>query len=144
MADKYSPAPIATFGMVMCSLGLFGCIFITDISSYFHLFSILLIMGIGFGFFSTPNSTTIMTSIEKKDYGMASSMIATMRTYGMLTAMTLITALLSHYLGDQAVTKGTGPQFIQTMHTAMVVFTLLSIAGIFFSLARTTKGAAQP
>jgi EmrB/QacA subfamily drug resistance transporter len=143
MADKYSPAPIATFGMAMCSLGLAGCIFISDVSSYFHLFSILFIMGIGFGFFSTPNSTTIMASIERKDYGMASSMIATMRTFGMLTAMTLITALLSFYLGDQAVTAVTGPKFIQTMHTAMVVFTLLSIVGIFLSMARTTKGSVQ-
>jgi len=139
LADKYSPAPIATFGMAIGTIGLSLCIFISATCSYLHILSVLVIMGIGFGFFSTPNSTAIMTSIEKQDYGMASSMIATMRTFGMLTAMTLITTLLSHYLGDQPVRENTGPQFIATMHSSMIFFTLLSIIGIFCSLARTTR-----
>lgn len=139
LADKYSPTPIATFGMAMGTIGLTICIFISSTSSYFHILSVLVIMGIGFGFFSTPNSTAIMTSIDKRDYGMASSMIATMRTVGMLTAMTLITIFLSHYLGDQPVSKSTGPQFIATIHSSMIVFTLLSIIGIFCSLARINR-----
>ena len=139
MADKYSPAPIATFGMTLGSIGLAVCIFISADSTYFHILSVLAIMGVGFGFFSTPNSTAIMTSIEKRDYGMASSMIATMRTFGMLTAMTLITILLSLYLGDKPVSPETGHEFIATMHSAMIFFTLLSIVGIFCSLARTPK-----
>lgn len=139
MADKYSPAPIATFGMAMGTLGLSVCTFISATSSYFHILSIFVIIGIGFGFFSTPNSTAIMTSIEKRDYGMASSMIATMRTFGMLSAMTLITILLSLHLGEQSISEETGTGFIATMHSAMIIFTLLSIIGIFCSLARTTK-----
>ena len=139
LADKYSPAPIATFGMVMGTIGLAVCVFISGTSSYLHILSVLVIMGISFGFFSTPNSTAIMTSIEIQDYGMASSMIATMRTFGMLTAMTLITTLLSHYLGDQPVDESTGTQFMATMHSSMIFFTFLSIIGIFCSLARTTR-----
>ena len=143
MADKYSPAPIATFGMAMGTLGLTVCTFISATSSYFHILSIFVIIGIGFGFFSTPNSTAIMTSIEKRDYGMASSMIATMRTFGMLSAMTLITILLSLNLGEQSISEETGTGFIATMHSAMIIFTLLSMIGIFCSLARTTKNNLQ-
>ena len=143
MADKYSPAPIATFGMAMGTLGLTDCTFISATSSYFHILSIFVIIGIGFGFFSTPNSTAIMTSIEKRDYGMASSMIATMRTFGMLSAMTLITILLSLNLGEQSISEETGTGFIATMHSAMIIFTLLSIIGILCSLARTTKNNLQ-
>ncbi|PHR29813.1 MAG: MFS transporter [Desulfotalea sp.] len=139
LADKYSPAPIATFGMILCSFGLFICTFISATSTYFHIISILVVMGLGFGFFSTPNSTAIMASIERRDYGLASSMIATMRTYGMLTAMTLITTLLSFYLGDQPISGATAIGFIATMHSAMIIFTLLSIVGIFCSLARTNR-----
>jgi MFS family permease len=101
-------------------------------------------MGVGFGFFSTPNSTSIMASIEKKDYGMASSMIATMRTFGMLTSMTLITTLLSHYLGNQPISGNTGHLFIETMHSAMIIFTLLSLTGIYCSKKRTTTQVTTP
>lgn len=138
LADTYSPAPIATFGMVVCSIGLGLSTLITATSSYLFLFCILIVMGIGFGFFSTPNSTAIMSNIGKKDYGMASSMIATMRTFGMLTSMTIITVLLSYYLGEQPVNIETGQLFIQTMHSAMIIFTLLSLVGIYCSRARTS------
>lgn len=137
LADKHSPAPIATIGMSLCTLGLISAAFITKSSPLLLIYTVLIVMGLGFGFFSTPNSTTIMSSIDKRDYGMASSMIATMRTTGMLTAMTLITVLLSYYLGDQPITQETGHGFLATMRTAMIIFSLLGFAGIFCSLSRT-------
>jgi EmrB/QacA subfamily drug resistance transporter len=139
LADKYSPAPIATIGISLCTAGLICATFITESSSFALIYSVLIIMGLGFGFFSTPNSTAIMSSIDKRDYGMASSMIATMRTTGMLTAMTLITVLLSYYLGDQPISAETGAGFVATMHAAMSIFSLLGVAGIWCSLSRTKK-----
>ncbi len=139
LADKYSPAPIATLGMILCTLGLASAAFITESSSFITINSVLIIMGLGFGFFSTPNSTAIIASVDKVDYGMASSILATMRTTGMLTAMTLITILLSFYLGDKPVSMETGKAFMACMHTAMIIFSLLGALGILCSLGRTQK-----
>jgi MFS family permease len=140
MADAYSPAPIATAGMALCTAAMACAAFVDASSSLFLIFSVLIVMGLGFGFFSTPNTTAIMASIDSRDYGMASSMIATMRTIGMLTAMTLITVLLSWYLGKQSITPETGQLFVATMRTAMVVFTLMGIVGIICSVGRTRRG----
>jgi MFS family permease len=137
MSDRYQPAFIATAGMALCTLGIAFAAMLNAASSFLMIYSILILMGIGFGFFSTSNNTAIMASIGPRDYGMASSLIATMRTTGMLTSMTIITVLLSYYLGEQQITTKTGQEFIATMKTAMVLFSIMGLFAIGFSLSRT-------
>lgn len=139
MADSCNPAPIATLGMGFCTIGLAAAAAITATSSFMFIYAVLIVMGIGFGLFSTPNNTVIMASVNRRDYGMAASLIATMRTTGMLTAMTLITLLLSWFLGREPVTAATGPRFLAAMHTAMVIFSLLGCGGILCSIGRIGK-----
>ncbi len=139
LADTYSPAPIATTGMILCTVAMACASFINATSPMVLIYAVLIIMGLGFGFFSTPNTTAIMASVDKADYGMASSMIATMRTIGMLTAMTMVTVLLAWFLGHQPITVDTGHLFLGSMRTAMAIFTLLGIVGIFCSFGRTRK-----
>ena len=136
LADRHRPAHIATAGMAFCTLGLAISAQLSASSSFTMIYAILILMGLGFGFFSTPNSTAIMASIPPRDYGMASSLMATMRTTGMLTSMTIITLLLGHFLGDKPVTAETGPAFIQTMQVAMLLFSVMGLAAIGLSLGR--------
>lgn len=138
LADRYRPALIATAGMVFCTLGLAVSALLSADSSFPMIYTVLILMGLGFGFFSTPNSTAIMTSITPRDYGMASSLMATMRTTGMLASMTIITLLLAHFLGDSPVTTETGPAFMQTMQTAMLLFSFMGLLAIGLSLGRIT------
>ncbi|MBF0379172.1 MAG: MFS transporter [Desulfamplus sp.] len=139
LADRYEPAWIATSGMALCTLGLVFATMITSTTSFYTVYAILIIMGFGFGFFSTPNSTAIMGSISPRDYGIASSIISTMRSTGMLTSMTIITVLLSYYLGDQKITQATSHLFVSTMQTAMVVFSVMGFIAMLLSIFRTKK-----
>jgi MFS family permease len=129
--------------MALCTLATAIAAFLGETTPLPVLLLVLVVVGLGFGFFSTPNTTAIMASIDKKYYGIASSMIATMRTLGMLAAMTLITVLLALFLGNRPVTLETGTLFLDTMRTAMIVFTLLGLAGIFCSIGRTRFGPNQ-
>jgi hypothetical protein len=40
------------------------------------------------------------------------------------------------FMGDAKVSTATAPVFLQTMHTAFMIFALLSLVGIIFSMAR--------
>ncbi|PIU48935.1 MAG: MFS transporter [Desulfobacterales bacterium CG07_land_8_20_14_0_80_52_14] len=139
MSDIYRPAYIATAGMVLCTLGIALAALLNATSHFPMIYGILLLMGLGFGFFSTPNNTAIMGSVGPGEYGMASSLIATMRTTGMLTSMTLITVLLSHFLGDRSVTIETGKEFVLAMKTAMTLFSIMGIFAIGLSLGRIPR-----
>jgi hypothetical protein len=66
-----------------------------------------------------------------------------MRTLGMMASMTIITIIFSVVMAGQAVTAQTQPQFLFSMHAALLTFSALCVIGIFFSMARIRKQPAQ-
>lgn len=143
LSDKISPAKLSTAGMAICAGGLGFAAFLGQDAGIWQVLVVLIIMGLGFAAFSTPNMTTVMGSVGARHYGIASSLVATMRSIGMLTAMTITTLLLSMFMGDAKVSTATAPGFVKTMHTAFMIFALLSLVGIVFSMVRV-KQAPSP
>lgn len=139
LSDKISPSKLSTAGMAICAVGLGLAAFLDQGADIWHVLTVLVTMGLGFALFSTPNMTTVMGSVGQRHYGIASSLVATMRSIGMLTAMTITTLLLSMFMGDAKVSAATAPGFLQTMHTAFMIFALLSVVGIIFSMARVEQ-----
>jgi EmrB/QacA subfamily drug resistance transporter len=137
LADTYSPSRLATFGMVLCTAGLLSATFIGPSSSLSALVIVVVLLGIGFGFFASPNMTAIIGSVDKRYYGTASSMIATMRTVGMLTSMTFISLILSYFMGDDPLTPSNKIEFVNSMHFAMIMFAVMSVMGVGFSMVRS-------
>ncbi len=134
LADRYKPEHIASIGMGLCATGLFVATGINSSSSLTLIISVMILLGMGFGLFSTPNMTAIMGSVEPQYYGTASSLVGTMRTLGMLFCMTIITVILTIFLGDQEITLKNSELFVTSMSTSMVVFCMLSLVGILFTL----------
>jgi len=136
LADRISPAGLATCGMALCTLGL-------GLASQVHagtampvIMGMLALMGVGFGLFSSPNTITVMGSVPPESYGIASSFLATMRTMGMLCSMTVITLVFKHIMGDRPVSAETQSSFLASMHLCMMIFCFLCAAGVFCSLVR--------
>lgn len=137
LSDRYSSAALATLGMGICALGLLLAASLDADSRQWIVFCLLAIMGVGFAVFSSPNMVTVMASVGPKHYGIASSLVATMRTIGMLASMTIITLIFSRYMKDQSVTPETLAPFLSSLHLAMLVFCGLCCLGILFSMGRT-------
>jgi EmrB/QacA subfamily drug resistance transporter len=141
LADRVSPAGLATSGMAVCTLSL-------GLASRFHagtpmngVMGMLALMGVGFSLFSSPNTITVMGSVPPKSYGIASSFLATMRTMGMLCSMTIITMVFNQIMGDHPVSAKTQVSFLASMHRCMMIFCLLCVAGVFCSMVRLKKKA---
>jgi EmrB/QacA subfamily drug resistance transporter len=139
LSDKYNPGIIASYGMGLTATGLIMLCFVNKTSPIYLIISLLIIMGIGFGLFSSPNSNAIMSSVEKKHLGVASGVLATMRMVGQMLSMGIAMMLLALYLGKQAITLATYPGLISGMRTGFVIFSVLCILGIFASLARNKR-----
>lgn len=139
LSDKYSSSKIATIGMIICAGSIFLCTFISADTSLGLIYIILVVMGIGFSLFSSPNMNAVMGSVEPKHYGIAGSLVATMRTFGMLTSMTCITLLFSLIMGDLEVVAETSDLFLKSMQSAMLIFSGLSLFGVLSSMVRIKK-----
>ncbi|MCU0455361.1 MAG: MFS transporter [Bacteroidales bacterium] len=139
LSDRYNPGIIASAGMGLTAAGLIMLCFVTASSPILLIICLLIIMGIGFGLFSSPNSNAIMSSVEKRHLGVASGVVGTMRMVGQMLSMGIAMMLLSVYVGQTVLTPSSYPGLIRGMQTGFIVFSLLCIMGIFASLARNNK-----
>jgi len=139
LSDKKNPGVIASIGMGITASGLILLCFIREDTSDYFIVLLLLLMGIGFGLFSSPNSNAIMSSVEKRYLGVASGVVGTMRMIGQMMSMGIAMMLLSLYIGKQSINHTTYPGLISAMRTGFIIFSILSVLGIFASLARHGK-----
>lgn len=145
LADRYPAERVATAGMALCAVGLGVATTIGADTSLGVLLAMLAFLGTGFALFSSPNTSAIMGSVPPRLYGVASGLVSTMRTLGMMTSMTLITVILSVNMGGHAVTAATQPAFLASMRTALFGFCLLCAVGVALSLGRWgLAGRAAP
>ena len=136
LSDKTEPRFVASAGMFLLTTGLvFFCFLNTD-TSYTFIVANLAMMGLGFALFSSPNVNAIMSSVDKKYYGVASSTLASMRMIGQMLSMGIVIVIFSIFIGSERISSVNQDAFLNSAHTAFILFSVLCFAGIFASLAR--------
>jgi len=136
LSDKTEPRFVASAGMFLLTIGLvFFCFLNTD-TSYTFIVANLAMMGLGFALFSSPNVNAIMSSVDKKHYGVASSTLATMRMIGQMLSMGIVIVIFSIFIGSERISSVNQDAFLNSAHTAFILFSVLCFVGIFASLAR--------
>jgi EmrB/QacA subfamily drug resistance transporter len=136
MSDRIQPGILASIGMGLNALSLFFLAFINPATSLNMIIIYLLILGIGFALFSSPNTNAVMSSVEKKYYGIASGTLATMRLLGQMSSMGIVMLIFSLFIGRVNITQKTSPLFLSSMKFAFIIFTILCVIGVFASLRR--------
>lgn len=140
MSDRIAPYKLATAGMLFCVAGLILFSFLNLKTGIGFVVFALIVEGIGFGLFSSPNTNAVMSCVEKKDYGVANSILSTMRNMGHTSSMSIVTIIVGLYLGRTSLEDADPQLLIGTMHTLFLVFIVLCTIGVFFSLARNKGG----
>jgi MFS family permease len=136
LSDRIPASYVATTGMALCAVGLAVASTLNAGSELTLVYLLLVLMGLGFAFFSSPNVSLIMGSVESKYLGVASGLNSSMRTLGMLTSMMIITLIFARLMNDQPVTLATQARFLDSMRLALLIFSGLCVVGIGCSLGR--------
>ncbi|OHE26792.1 MAG: MFS transporter [Syntrophus sp. RIFOXYC2_FULL_54_9] len=136
LSDRVPAQKLASLGMALCTTGLFILTFITAQTSTAVVSVGLVVVGMGFGFFSSPNTIAIMGSVEKRFYGVASAMVSTMRLLGQMLSMGLALMVFALMIGNVRITPVQYPALLNSIHTVFLICTVLCFLGIFVSLAR--------
>jgi MFS family permease len=136
MSDRLEPRIVATAGMALTATGL---VLMVPVGSQTPLWAIvgrLLLLGLGFALFSSPNMNAIMGSVSKRFYGVASGTLGTMRLVGQMLSQGVVMLLFAVIIGRVEITPQSYSLFLTSMRTAFGVFSILCVAGIFASLVR--------
>ena len=138
LSDRIEPRIVATIGMAITTLGLSFFIFLTPITSLYAIIISLMVLGFGYALFSSPNTNAIMSSVDIQYLGIASSMVATMRSLGQVLSLAIAMFCFSVFIGSVAIIPTVYPALLTSTTVAFLIFTCLCIIGVGASFARGT------
>lgn len=143
LSDTIAPYKLASLGMAFCVVGLGAFAMLGTETSLPFVVGALLVMGIGFGLFSSPNTNSIMSRVSKTDYAVANSIVSTMRNVGQSFSMALVSIIVSVRLGDKALSETTPEVLVGTIKICFVVFLVLCVIGTVISMKRGAKNTQK-
>ncbi len=136
LSDRIEPRLLATAGMIITVIGIsFFSMLQSDTQTYLIVAN-LIILGIGFALFSSPNMNAIMGAVEKRYYGLASGTVATMRLLGQMLSMATATVVLSIIIGRHTITPEYYDLFLHSIHMVFLISAVLCLLGVYFSWSR--------
>jgi len=152
-SDRVGSRVLSTAGMVIIAVGLLLLSGLGLDSSPALVTLYLLILGVGMGLFSSPNTSAIMGCVEKKNLGVASGMVSTMRTTGQSLSLAVVGAVIATVASTSVISSlfsGASPldialeapAFVHGMSSAFIVCAAIAAIGAVFSFARGPKQSA--
>ncbi len=136
LSDRVSARVIASAGMALTTIGLLLCSFLGAATPLWYILCALVVMGLGFALFSSPNTNAVMGSVERRSYGIASAVIGTMRLFGMMLSMGAIMIIFTVIIGRVRIEPHNYADFLIGVRVAFAVSTAICALGVLPSLAR--------
>ncbi|MCK9277808.1 MAG: MFS transporter [Methanoculleus sp.] len=136
LSDRVEPRYVASAGMGLTAVGLALLTLLTATTPMVYIVASLVLLGFGFALFSSPNTNAVMTSVDRSLYGLASGMLATMRTTGMMFSLGVATVTFALFIGTTQIGPEVQEPFMTSLRVAFTIFAVLCTLGIFASLAR--------
>ena len=147
LSDRFGSRALATIGMGCVTVGLFLLSGLNAQSSGMDVVVRLVIVGVGFGLFSSPNTSAVMGSVKWEELGVAAGTLGTMRFMGQSMGLAMLGAVMATTLSPPALlTVFTGlasqggvvtSEFVSGMRTFFLIATGI---GLLATIASTTRG----
>ncbi len=147
LSDKIGPRALASSGMALITVGLLLMSTLSLNSSSTDVAVRLLLIGLGMGLFSSPNTSAVMGTVDKNRLGIASGTLGTMRFLGQSLSITLMSAVFATVISSSVLSAlfvGVDPstlgvateEFVAAMQIAFIICAIISAAGAVISLIR--------
>jgi MFS family permease len=136
LSDKYEPRIIATCGTL---LFVAGALILATIDQQTPILQVqigLVVLGIGFGVFSSPNNNAAMSAIDPSKLGIAAALLNLGRTGGNMFSTAIVVVLFNNYIGMQAINAEHYPQLFTIIKICVSLCAGYALIGAYFSLTR--------
>jgi EmrB/QacA subfamily drug resistance transporter len=113
LSEKVMPEKLCALGMLIIAAGFLSLSSLTVSSTNFAVIVGLSLVGVGMGFFQTPNNNLLMTAVPRERLGVGSGFLSIVRSVGYSAGATLATTIVSIYL-----LESTGQTSLEDLRTA--------------------------
>lgn len=103
MSDKRNPQVVAIIGLVIVFVSTIMITFMDKLSSLNYIILAMVLYGMGYGLFASPNTKIIMSSVPAKENSTASASVATSKYIGKTLSLALFTVIFSIIIGNVSI-----------------------------------------
>ena len=152
LSDRYGWQRFAIGSLVVIGVGLFGLATLGDHTPLWRVIGALFMQSIGMGFFYSPNSSAVLSAVERSRYGVATAFMTLMRTGASVIGIAVVTSIVTAVMGSlgyepslDAVTsaasggEGVKSAFTQGLRTAYLAMLGLNCIALVLSCFRGGK-----
>jgi EmrB/QacA subfamily drug resistance transporter len=141
LSDRVEPRIVSSIGMSVVAASIFSLSRLGAAAHWWDVTGRLMILGFGYAFFSSPNTNAAMSSVARKEYGVAAAILSTSRFTGQAVSLAIATSMLSAHLGGVALAARSGARvpaeaFMLGMRSALTILAAICAMGVFTSLMR--------
>src|SRR6202011_847936 len=152
LSDRVGSRLLAPIGLGVTALGLLGLTTIGPATPYWILAAYMALMGGGSGFFVSPNTNAIMSSVEPHTRGGAAGILNMLNNTGMMLSIAIVFPLALSKLPFGAVQQvfitggGMGsfasiiPVFLSGLHEVFLISFVLSVIAAVVAALRPSHG----
>jgi EmrB/QacA subfamily drug resistance transporter len=138
LSDRLGSRGLATAGMLIMAVGLFGLSGLGPDSGEARVILWLATVGLGTGIFISPNSSALMGSAPRTQQGAAGAVLAESRSLGMFIGVAMATAIY-HAAGGRTGAHWR-PEDFDAMHLSLLAGSAAALLG---ALAASLRGKMQ-
>jgi EmrB/QacA subfamily drug resistance transporter len=134
LSDRISPHTLSTLGMLINGLGLWQLSRLNGESGIASIIIALAVAGIGTGIFISPNNNVLLGSAPRNRQGIASGILATARSVGMVLGVGIAGAIYTTMLAE-----GSGMAIFDATRLSYLLCTGLALLGAWLSFQSAQK-----
>ena len=135
---------LPTVGMLIIAAGLLSMMTYGLDTSFVQIVLTMVVIGVGFSFFSAPNTSVIMGSVGRNDTGEASAMASVMRQTGMMVSMGIAMVYIAVIMGSaDNISPSTYGDFLDVLMYSFGTCFAMCILGAFLSMLRKKDGGTE-
>ena len=150
LSDRYGPRWFTVGGLASTAIGLFLLSRLTEDSSLGMVMPGLILTSAGMGIFYSPNSSSILSSVELEKYGIVSSFLNLVRNGANIISLAMATAIVTATMSSMGFEPsldvvrdssevGVGHAFSVGLRNAFLVMTGLILVGMAVSAVKSEK-----
>lgn len=136
LSERIRPSFLSALGLALMGVGLLSQAHLDASCGLARVVAGQVLIGLGFGIFSSPNNNTILSSVPAEKSGLAGGLLALTRNLGMVCGIALATAIFESV--NEA--SGGGETFFPGFKAAFLTAAGLVFLGAVLSLARARMG----
>jgi MFS family permease len=138
-SDRVGSRWLMAGGMVLLSASLFIFSRLDATSNFWDLFPGLIVGGLGMAFVMTPTTAAAMGSVPIDKAGVGSAVLNSMRQVGGSLGIAVMGAIVAASVNAPPGTPAAADGFVTGFQHALVVASLIALAGAFLSVATVRR-----